>query len=103
MGEDFVELPPYGSLAGCVAFAFYVRRVLEKRQHTRFAVLGECVQVEQPVICRSGIHFEVAGVDDHAEGCVNGQRNAIHQTVRDLNGMDCEWSNLETLPSPYLT
>src|SRR5215467_10069638 len=36
-------------------------------------------------------------MDDHAERTVNGKSNAIDQAVRDLNGMDGEGSDLDSL------
>ena len=97
MGEHFVELPPHRALAGRVAFALDVGRILEQRQHAGLAVFGEGVQIEQPVVGGRGIDFEVAGMNDHAQRRVDGERHAIHQAVRDLNGIDGEGPDLETL------
>ena len=56
-------------------------------------------------VCRSksllsvgvGIHLEVAGVNDDAERRVDRECNAIHQAMRDLDGMNREGSDLEAL------
>ena len=95
--EDFVKLPPHRALARRVALALDVGRVLEQRQHAGLAVLGEGVQIEQPVVGRRGIDFEIAGMNDHAQRRVDRQRHAIHQAVRHLDGMDGERPDLETL------
>ena len=90
MGEDFVELAADGALAGRVSFALDVGGILKQGQHALFAVLGEGVQIEKPVVGGGGIDFEIAGMNDDAERSVNGERDAIDQAVRDLDGMDGE-------------
>ena len=102
-GENFVKLAADRALAGRVSFALDVGGILQQRQHAFFAVFGEGVQVEKFVVGGRGIDFEIAGVDDHAQRRVNGQRNAIHQAVRDLNGMDGERPDLEALAGADLT
>ena len=49
--KNFVKLAPHGSLAGRVALALDVGRILKQRQHALLAVLGEGVQIER-VDCR---------------------------------------------------
>jgi hypothetical protein len=44
-----------------------------------------------------GSNLEIAGMNDHSQRSVDGQRYAIHQAMRDLNGVDREWPDLETL------
>src|SRR5207245_10728305 len=58
---------------------------------------SKSVKIEKPVVGGCGINFEVAGVNDHAERRVDRQRNAIHQAVRHLNGMNSKRSYLEAL------
>ena len=48
------------------------------------------MQVEEAVVRGCGIHLEIAGVNHHTKRRVDGQRDAIHQAVRDLNGVDGE-------------
>ncbi len=55
------------------------------------------MQVEKFVVGGSGIDFEIASVNDDAERSVNGERDAIDQAVRDVDGMDGEDSSLEAL------
>ena len=95
--EHFVKFAAHGALTRRVALALHVGRVLEQRQHACLAVLGEGVQIEQPVVGRRGIDLEIAGMDDHAQRSVDGQRHAIHQAMRDLDGVDGEGPDLETL------
>ena len=101
-GKDLIKLAPHRALAGRVAAALDVGRILQQRQHAFFAVLGEGVQIEQPVVGRRGINLEIAGVDHDAQRRVDRQRNAIHQAVRDLNGMDGERPDLEAFAGPNL-
>ena len=88
MGENFVELAPDGALAGRVSLALDVGGILKQGEHALFAVLGEGVQIEKPVIGGRGIDFEIARMDHDPQRCMNRERNAIDQTVRDLNRMD---------------
>ncbi len=60
------------------------------------------MQVEELVVGGRGIDFEIAGVNDDAERAVNGERDAIDQAVRDLDGMDGERSELEALVGAHL-
>src|SRR5690242_6200658 len=96
-GEHLVELAPHRALTRRVAGPLDVGGILKQRQHSLLAVFGEGMQVEQPVIGGCGVHLEVAGVDDHAQRRVNGQRNAIHQTMRYLNRVNREWADGEAL------
>ena len=97
VGENFVELAADGALAGRVSLALDVGGILKQRQHAVLAVFGEGVQVEEFVVGGRGIDFEIAGVNDDAERRVDGERDAIDQAVRDLNGMNGEGSGLEAL------
>src|SRR5664279_686563 len=55
------------------------------------------MQVEEAVVRGGGIDLEVAGVEQGAERRVNGQRHAVHQAVRDLDGIDRERPDLKAL------
>ena len=55
------------------------------------------MQVEKFIIGGRGIDFEIAGVNDDAERRVDGERDAVHQAVRHLDGMNGERSSLEAL------
>src|SRR5205807_7532886 len=45
----------------------------------------------------SGIDLEIAGMDDHTEGCSNGERYAIHHGMRHMDELHFEWSGLDNL------
>ena len=91
-GEHFFKLAAHRALARRVAPALDVGRILQQRQHAFFAVFREGMQIEQLVVGRSRIDLEIAGVNDHAQRRMNRQRYAIHQAVRDLDGMNREWA-----------
>src|SRR5882757_9159490 len=74
--KHFIELPSDATLAGRVAFALYVGRVLQQRQYALFSVLGKCVQIEKAVVGRCGIDFEVACMQHHPERRVDSQGDA---------------------------
>jgi len=97
VGENLVELAADGALAGRVSLALDVGGILKQRQDAVFAVFGEGVQIEELVVGGRGVHFEIAGVDDYAERGVDGERDAIDQTVGHADGVDGEDSGLEAL------
>src|SRR5437868_6617058 len=51
------------------------------------------MKIEKAIVGGSGINFEITSVNQHAQGSLNGERNAIHQTMRDLNGVNSEGAN----------
>jgi len=97
MGEDFIKLAADCALARRVTPAFDVGGILKQRKHAFFAVFGEGVEVEELVVGGRGVHFEIAGVNDYAEGAMDGERHAIDQAVRDLDRMDCEGAQFNAL------
>src|ERR1700680_4686591 len=88
--EHLVELASHRPLARGVSFTFDVGRILKKRQHALFAVLRERVEVKHLVVCGSGVHLEITCVNEHPERRVDGQRNTIYKTMRDVNWMNGE-------------
>src|ERR1017187_8831500 len=88
------------ALAGCVALPLDIGGILQQKQHTFFAVLGETVQVEEAVVGGCWVDFEVAGMQHNAEGRVDGERDAIDQAMRDLQRMNGEWADLEAFSRP---
>ena len=96
-GENLLELRADGALARRVALALDVGGILKQRQHAFLAVFGKGVQIEEPVVGGRGIDLEVARMNQRAQRRVNGQRHAIHQAVRHLDGIDGERPNLEAL------
>ena len=88
--EDLVEPGNDGALAGRVAGAIDICRVLQQGQHAALAVFGEGVQVEGVAVERREVDLEVAGMDDDADRRFNGQGHAIHQRVGHADGLDGE-------------
>ena len=89
--EDFVEARADGAFAGRVAGAVDVGGVLQQAEDALLAEFGEGLQVEGLGVGRGEIDLEVAGVDDDADGSVDGERDAVDQRVRDADGHDGEW------------
>ena len=89
-GEDFVEAGFDGPLAGRVAGAIDVGGVLEKGEDAALAVFGEAVEVEGFAVGRGEVDFEVAGVDDDADGGFDGEGDAVDEGVGDADGLDGE-------------
>ena len=102
MRKHFVKLAPHRPLARSVSLALDVGRILKQRQHAFFPVLRERMQVEQFVVGGSGIDLEIAGVNHHAQRRVDGQRNAIDQAMRHVDGMNRERADLEALSGANL-
>src|SRR5580765_4808332 len=103
MGEDLVELAADRAFAGRVSLAFDVSGILKEREDAFFAIFGKGVQVEEFVIGGSGVDFEITSMDDDTEWAVDGERDAIDETVRDLDGMNCESSKLDAFVGTHLT
>src|SRR3954454_13493249 len=95
--EDFLELGADSAFAGCVSAALDVGGILKEREHTFFAVFGEGVQVKELIVGGSGIYFEVASVNDHANGRVDSERDAIDNAMRDADGINRERANTKAL------
>ena len=93
--KDLVEAGNDGALAGRVAGALNVGRVLQQGQHAALAVLGKGVQVKGVAVERREVDLEVAGVDDDADRGFDGQRNAVHQRVGDADRLDGEGADGE--------
>ncbi len=100
--ENFIKLPAHRALARRVSFALNVGRILKQRQDALFAVFGEGVQIEKMVVGGRGIDFEIAGMNDDAQWSVNRERNAIHQAVGHVNGVDGEDADLEAFAGAHL-
>ena len=73
--EDVFKAGPNSAFAFGVAGPVDVGRIRHQQQNAALAVLGERVQIEQLVVGRSRIDFEIAGMDDHAERSRDRQRD----------------------------
>src|ERR1700688_4700611 len=100
--EDLVQSRLYRPLAGGVAGAIDVGRVLEEGQHAPLAVLSKGMQVEGLAVRGREIDFEVAGVHNHADWSFNSESDAVHQAVGDTNRLDGEDTEVKLLPRRYL-
>ena len=56
------------------------------------------MQVEELAVERREVDFEVAGVDDDADGSFDGEGDAIDEGVGDVDGLDGEWADGEFFP-----
>jgi len=59
--------------------------VREEGQHALAAVVGQRVQVTDPLVHGGGIELEIPRMDDGAEGRGEGQRSGLNDAVRDVN------------------
>ena len=100
--EDVFEARPDGAFAFGVAGAVDVGRIGQQQQHAALAVVGERVQIEQLVIGGRRIDLEIAGMDDHAQRRRDGERDAAHDRMRDVDEFDSKRTELRCL-SPGLT
>ncbi len=96
--EDVLETRAHRPLAGGVSLPLDIGRVLKERQHAAFAVLGKGMQIEEAIVRGRGIDLEVAGMNQDSQRRVDGQRDAIHQAVRHLDGLDGEGPDAKRLP-----
>ena len=95
LGEDLVEARAHGAFGWGVAGAIDVGGVLQQAEDALLAEFGEGVEVEGLGVGRREIDLEVAGVDDGADGSVDGEGHAVHQRVGDADGHDGERPNGE--------
>ena len=96
--EDLVEARADGALGGRVAGAVDVGGVLQQAEDALLAEFGEGVEVEGVAVGRGEVDLEVAGVDDDADGRVDGEGDAVDQRVRDADGQDGEGAEGELVP-----
>ena len=86
-----------GAFAGGVTGALDVGRILEQGEDAALAVFGEGVQVESFVVEGGEIDFEVAGMNDDADGRIDGEGHAVDQGMGDADGLDGEGADGEFL------
>jgi len=96
-GEHLIKLASHSPLTRRVSFALDVGRILKQRQNSLFAIFRERVQVEHLVVRGGRVNLEVARVNQHSEGRVDGQRNTIYKTVGNVDGMNRERARLKSL------
>ncbi len=86
--KNLIQARLYRPLAGRIAGAVDIGRVLQQRQHAALAVFGKSVKVESLAVGRREVDLEVARMDDHAYRRVDGQSHAVHQAVRHPNRLN---------------
>ncbi len=64
--------------------------------------VGEGLQVEGLAVGGGEVDLEVAGVEDDADGGVDGERDAVDQRVGDADGHDRERSERDALAGDEL-
>ncbi len=67
-----------------------------------FAEVGEALEVEGLAVGWGKVDFEVAGVEDDADGRVDGEGDAVDERVRDADGHDREGPEGEALAGQHL-
>ena len=95
--EDLLHARPHRALALGVAVAVAVGRIGKQQQHAALAVVGQRMQVEQFVVGGGGIHLEIAGVDDDAEGRSDGESDGADNRVGDVDELDLERADFDDL------
>ena len=93
--EDVVEAGDDGLFAGGEAGAVDVGGVLEEAEDALLAEVGEGLEVEGMAVGGGEIDLEVAGVEDDADGGVDGEGDAVDEGVRDADGEDGEGAEVE--------
>ncbi len=95
--EDVVEAWNDGLFAGGEAGAVDIGGVLEEEEDALLAEVGEGLEIEGVAVGGGEIDFEVAGVEDDADGGVDGERDAVDEGVRDADGHDGECAEGEAV------
>ncbi len=93
--EDVVEAGDDGFFAGGEAGAVDVGGVLEEAEDVLLAEVGEGLEVEGMAVGGGEIDLEVAGVEDDADGGVDGEGDAVDERMRDADGQDREDAEVE--------
>ena len=75
--ENIFETRADGAFGIRIARPVGVGRIGEQQQHAALAVVGEGVEIEELVVGGRRVDFEIAGVDDDAEGRSNRQCHAL--------------------------
>src|SRR5260370_41131173 len=78
------ELAVDSTLARRVALALDVGGILQERQYSLFAVLGETVQIEEAIVRGRRVGPEIAGNPPPPHPPVGGQRHTTDHAVRKL-------------------
>ena len=93
--KNFFEFGADGAFAGRISATLDVGGILKEREHAFFTVFGKSVKVKKLIISWCGVDFKISGVDDNADGRMNGQRDAIDDAVRHPYRIDGEGTDAE--------
>ena len=75
----------------------HIGGVGEQQQHAALAVIGEGMQIERLVVERSGIDLVIARMDHYAQRRRDGERQAVHHRVRDVDELHFERAGFHDL------
>ena len=101
--KDLLEDRHQVALLAADARPLRVRRIAEQKQHALVAELAEAFEIGWRAIQRIGIQLEVAGVDDPADGRLDGQGHPVGNAVADGHGLDPERPQLHPVAGAHLT
>ncbi len=72
----------------------------QEREHAAVTVSIERAEINRIALDGRFVNFEIAGVNDDADGRGDGERDAIHQRMRDADEFDLERPDLEAFAWP---
>src|SRR5260221_5417752 len=93
---EFFEAPDDGAFGWRVARTLDVGGIGKKCEYALVAVFGERRNVEAGTVDGRVINFEVAGMNDDAEGRANSKRDAVDGAVRDRDEFDFVGTDFHT-------
>ena len=94
IGKAFADLVLGGGEAGALG----VGGIAEQRQHAPAAVLGNGGQIGGIAGNGGVVYLEVAGLDDHAGGTLDGVGHRVGNGVVHMDGLDGKAAQTEFLP-----
>ena len=98
LGEQVVDAGGHLLLGGGEAGALGVGGVAQQGQHPPLAVLGQGGQVGGAAGQGGVVDLEVAGLDHHAGGAVDGKAHRVGDGVVDVDGLHGEAPQMDLLP-----
>ena len=83
--KDLFQIGSHLPFGRRIAGTLHIRRVGEEQEHAFFTVGGEPLKIEHLAFHGRIVDLEIARVDHGSDGSLNGQCQAVHQTVGDAN------------------
>src|SRR6267378_7489845 len=99
--EPLTERLAHVRLRARVTRAVHVRRVRAEDEDLLVAELGEAPVIGRLAVERARIKLEVAGVDDRADRCLDGEPDPVHDRVRHADRLDAEGAQVEAGARPH--